>query len=318
MKKNLINCEEELDENGHVIQARQDPVIFVPMDGQSLSCDQYPVCCRCGPPAPPDTPYIVKCKPNNALLEWMMPPFDGVPPTHYKIYMRNNCRLYYDWSVVPGAEFVPYNPNKHMTVRYNVNHLPSGVRVEFCLAAYNNGGWSKLSRSSVSVTPGEELEPQSIRAEWKKIVKGGPLAILDRLARYPEYRNEHLQGMHFLVTFAQKEGIGFSRMNIREKVVNLVLHCLQTFPLDNEICSLCFTLVGYSLHGQMHKQLKNKLIKEGFIDEVEKCMIKYRNDGSVMNSVNWLRKVLPREIPPNPEQKIIPFGTIKNDDDDEI
>ena len=329
MRKNIVNCEQQLDDDGNIVIQRQDPVIFVPFESEK-SYDQNPVCCQCGPPAQPDTPFVVKCTPNSALLEWMMPPFDGVPPTHYKVYMRNNCRLYYDWSVVPNAEMIPYKPDQHGIIRYNVSHLPSGIRVEFCISAYNKGGWSQLSKPSVHATPGEELEPQSIRSEWKKVLKGGPLAILDRLARYPQYRDEHIRGMHHLLTFAQKESKnGFLRINIRTKVVYLVMHSLNEFRDDNEICWLCFTLIGYSLYGKDQEfiDLRKKLINYhrqndensdiSFIDHVKNCMIKYRNDSHVINSINWLRKVLPKDIPPYPEQQLIPFGTIRNDDEDE-
>lgn len=317
MKRNLPNCEEIFDENGQLAQFRQDPVIFIPAHSPNLSCDDLPVCCQCGPPAQPDTPFVIRCKPNSALLEWMMPPFDGVPPLAYKVYMRNNCRIFYDWSVVPGAENVPYNPDQHGAVRYNVNHLPSGVRVEFCISAYNKGGWSELSKPSVSVTPGEELQPQSISLEWKKTLRGGPLAVLDRLAKYPQYRDEHLRGMKSLIVFAQKEGIGFTRVKIREKVVELVIQCLQEFPEDHEIASLCFMLVGYSVYGPVAKQLRIRLLQAGFVETVERFMRNHRTDSKLMNAIHWLRRVMPKDIPANPEQKLIPFGTVRNEDDEE-
>jgi hypothetical protein len=321
MKRNLSNCEEVFDENGRLTQFRQDPVLFVPSQTRPsslpFSCDDLPVCCQCGPPAQPDTPFVIRCKPNSALLEWMMPPFDGVPPLTYKVYMRNNCRIFYDWSVVPGAENVPYQPDQYGAVRYNVNHLPSGVRVEFCISAYNKGGWSELSKPSVSVTPGEELQPQSISLEWKKTLRGGPLAILDRLARYPQYRDEHLRGMKSLLIFAQKEGIGFSRANIREKVIQLVIHSLQEFSEDHEIASLCFMLVGYSVYGQGAKQLRIRLLQAGFVEIVERFMRNHRTDSKLMNAVHWLRRVMPKDIPENPEQKLLPFGTVRNEEDEE-
>mmetsp|Transcript_16244 Transcript_16244/g.24468 ORF Transcript_16244/g.24468 Transcript_16244/m.24468 type:complete len:885 (+) Transcript_16244:140-2794(+) len=305
-----------IDSSGNKVPHAQDPVIFVPDD--DCSAANNPVCCLCGPPAPPMAPFIIKCTANSALLEWSMPAFDGIAPTHYKIYMRNNCRLFYDWSVVPGAEFVPHETGKWRANRYNVSHLPSGVRVEFAVAAYNIGGWGNLSKASVSVIPGEELQPISITSQWKRVVKGGPLAVLDRLAEFPMNRYEHLIGLRYLVIFAQKEGIGFSRINVREKVSFLSLRCMRTFPLDNEICAPCITLIGYCIHGNMHKKLKNTLLKDGLVDEIMKVMNFYRTDSNVMNAINWLRRVMPRDIPPNCEQKLIPFGSEKKDDEDDI
>jgi hypothetical protein len=312
MKKLVPLCEGYVEDAG----IRQDPVIFVPEENPSIA-SAHPVCCLCGPPCAPDPPFIVKCTPNSALLEWSMPPFDGVPPTHYKVYMRNDCRLYYDWSVVPGADFVNYELNSHKAVRYNVSHLPAGVRVEFCISAYNRGGWGLLSKASLGVIPGEELQPQSLRGEWKKITKGGPLAVIDRLTAYPEHRLEHILGLKLLITFAHKEGAGFSRMNIREKVCGIVIHALRTFPQDGEICSACFTLVGYCMHGKLHKQLKRELIKDGLMEELEKCMKVYRNDSAVMNSIQWLRKAMPNDVPPNCSQALIPFGRRKREDEEE-
>jgi hypothetical protein len=248
----------------------------------------------------------------------MMPPFDGVPPLTYKVYMRNNCRIFYDWTVIPGAENVPYQPDQHGAVRYNVNHLPSGVRVEFCVSAFNKGGWSELSKPSVFVTPGEELQPQSISLEWKKTLKGGPLAVLDRLARYPQYRDEHLRGLQSLLIFAQKEGAnGFIRINIREKVVILVIRSLQEFPEDHEIAALCLMLVGYAVCGQGAKQLRIRLVQSGFVEIVERFMKTHRTDTRLMNAIHWVRRVMPKDIPEYPEQKLIPFGAVRDEEEQE-
>lgn len=295
-------------------QSAQDPVLFVPVDNPHAA--DYPVCCLCGPPAPPDAPFVVKCGANSALLEWSNPPFDGIPPTHYKVFMRNNCRLYYNWSVVPGAEFLPHAGAAGAPNRFNVNHLPSGVAVEFCVAAFNSGGWGVLSRPSVLVTPGDFLQPQSLQREWKKVMKGGPLAVLDRLSNCHENRSEHITGMKLLIVFAQKEGVGFSRINIREKVAEMCLRALKMFPVDNEICAPAFNLIGYCIHGHMHKKLKMTIIKAGLIDELTKCMAVYRTDSKVINAVNWLRRVMPNDVPKNGEIVIIPFGTEKKEEDE--
>ena len=298
---------------GQKVLHSQNPVLFVPVDNPQAA--DYPVCCVCGPPAAPDAPFVIKCGVNSALIEWTNPPFDGIPPTHYKIYMRNNCRLYYNWSVVPGTELLPHVGPVAQPQRYTINHLPAGVEVEFCVSARNNGSWGLLSRASVAVTPGEFLQPQSLRGEWKKITKGGPLAVLDRLDLHNENRLEHIVGMKLLITFAQKEGVGFSRINIREKVAMMAMRALSTFPVDNEICAPAFNLIGYCIHGHMHKKLKMAIIKAGLIDELEKCMAKYRSDSRVMNAVNWLRRVLPNDVPKNGDIVLVPFGVEGRDDD---
>ena len=114
---------------------RQDPVLFVPREAPfNSTLSHNPMCCRGGPPAAPETPFVVKTGTDNVLLEWSFPQFDGIAPTHYKILMRNNSRLYSKWTVVPGAEAIPY---VRTIQRYNISHLPMGVPVEFCVAAAN-------------------------------------------------------------------------------------------------------------------------------------------------------------------------------------
>ncbi|CAE7635396.1 unnamed protein product [Symbiodinium microadriaticum] len=131
-----------------------------------------------------------------------------------------------------------------------------------------------------------------------------------------ENRLEHVLGMKLLITFAQKEGVGFSRINIREKVALMAMRALKTFPLDNEICAPAFNLIGYCIHGHMHKKLKMTIIKDGLIDQLEKCMAHYRSDSRVMNAVNWLRRVLPYDVPKNGGIALIPFGVEKKEEDE--
>lgn len=221
---------------------------------------------------------------NSALLEWDLVPFDGVSPTEFRIYMRNNTRLYYDWLPAPGCESIKHTPGS-TTIRFSANHLPLGVPTEYCVAAKNIGGWSKLSPPSVTATPGENLLPYSTQKAWKVVALGGPLAVLDRLDAYPEHRSDHLNGFRFLIVFAQREGEGFSRLHVKEKASKMCLRALRTFPLDDEICAGAFQIIGYCLQGYMFKKLTMELIRDGLLEEMDKHMAQYRNNSRVMNSI---------------------------------
>ena len=310
MHKNLEKLTESDDEG---LFARQDPLLFVP--SHNLEAAENPVCCVCGPPAAPEAPFVVRLGGNSVLLEWDLVAFDGVGPTHYRIYMRNNTKLFFDWTVAPGCARIDHIPgNKSM--RFSVNHLPLGVPTEFCVAAANIGGWSKLSPPSVMATPGEDVLPYSAQKSWNLVSQGGPLAILDRLAKYPEHRHDHLTGFRFLIVFAQREGVGFSRLNVREKASAACMQALRTFPLDDEICTGAFTIIGYCLQGYMFKKLTNGLIRGGLLEEVKTHMHHYRNNSRVMNAVLWLNRALPTNMLEYPSQTQLPFTSTPQDEED--
>lgn len=310
MRKNLEKLTEADDEG---LFPRQDPVLFVPSG--NLDAAEYPVCCVCGPPAAPDAPFVVRLGINSVLLEWDLVPFDGVGPTKYRIYMRNNTKLFFDWTVAPGCENIDHIPGKS-SMRFSVNHLPSGVPTEFCVAAANIGGWSKLSLPSVMATPGEDLLPHSVQRSWKLVKQGGPLAVLDRLAKYPEHRHDHLTGFNLLIVFAQREGAGFSRLNIKEKASVMCMKALRTFPLDDEICAGAFHIIGYCLQGYMFKKLTNGLIRDGLLEEIKTHMHHYRNNSRVMNAIGWLNRALPKNTLQYPDQTQLPFTSSVTDEDD--
>ena len=293
---------------------RQDPVLFVPKNNPEAA--EYPVCCVCGPPAPPDAPFVIRVGMYSVLLEWDMVPFDGVGPTKHRIYMRNNTKLFYDWTVAPGGENIPHIPGAS-SIRFSVNHLPLGVPTEFCVASCNIGGWSKLSPPSITATPGQDLLPHSAQKTWKFIAQGGPLAVIDRLAKYPEHRHDHLTGFKYLIVFAQREGEGFSRLNIREKASAMCLKALKTFPLDDEISAGAFRIIGYCLQGYMFKKLTNLLIRDGLLDIIDEHMIQFRNDSRVVKSVLWLNRALPKDRKiALPDQTPLPFISPVDEDDE--
>jgi hypothetical protein len=302
----------EADEEG--LFPRQDPVLFVPSN--NLEAAEFPVCCVCGPPAAPEAPFVVRLGMNSVLLEWDLVAFDGVGPTKYRIYMRNNTKLFFDWTVAPGCGNIDHILGKS-SIRFSVNHLPLGVPTEFCVAAANIGGWSKLSPASVMATPGEDLIPYTAQKTWRLVVQGGPLAILDRLAKYPEHRHDHLTGFHFLLVFAQREGAGFSRLNIKEKASAMCMKALRTFPLDDEICTGAFMIIGYCLQGYMFKKLTNGLIRNGLLDELQAHMHHFRNNDRVMGAVVWLNRALPAGKVAYPDQTPLAFTSAPVEEDED-
>jgi hypothetical protein len=311
MRKGIRHLTEPDDEG---LFPRQDPVLFVPTN--NLDAADNPVCCVCGPPAAPEAPFVVRLGMNSVLLEWDLVPFDGVGPTKYRIYMRNNTKLFYDWTVATGCENIEHIPGCS-SMRWNVNYLPLGVPTEFCVAAANIGGWSKLSLPSVTATPGEDLVPHTAQKTWKIISQGGPLAILDRLAKYPQHRHDHLTGFRYLIVYAQREGAGYSRLNIKEKASQACMKALRTFPLDDEICTGAFTILGYCLQGYMFKKLTMGLIKDGLIELIDSHIRQYRNDTRVMNAVLWLNRALPAGKLHYPDQTPLPFQSDFVDDEEE-
>eukprot|EP01034_Spumella_vulgaris_P026936 gene26936-33587_t len=124
-----------------------------------------PVCYRCGPPAPPDKPYIVRIGNNEVLLEWYNPPFAGVPPFQYKVYMRNKSRNFNKWREV-------YSPGPIVKTQFLVRDLPMGVGCQFKVSACNTGGWGLLSTETIYVTPGEESVQVTTETKWKRIQQG--------------------------------------------------------------------------------------------------------------------------------------------------
>lgn len=316
LEKSLVDAEVKdkmIAEENH----DQHPVFFIPRDSPHADQVHYPVCSYCGPPAAPEAPYVIKCTPSTVLIEWTLPVFDGVPASKFRIYMRNNCRLMFNWTVVPGADSVKATFGKWDTHRYLVCHLPTGVPVEFAVAGHNNGGWSVLSKSTVEAIPGEELIPQTMHGQWRRLARGGPLAVLDRLEEYASYRHEVIMGFRELIAFAQKEGTGFTRSAIREKCCNIVLKTLKMFPMDEKVAAPGFTLLGYSIQGKNQTKLRIACKQAGLIDEIKFYIKHFRSSTEIIAALQWLKRVLPKDFPELGEyKKIFIDGTGVNEEEE--
>ena len=182
----------------------QSVVLVVPKSNPSVV--NNPICYRCGPPTAPERPFIVRVGRNEVTLQWYNPLFDGIAAMKYKIYMRNVSRCFCDWHPIAYR----FDITK---MKYTVKNLPSGVSCAFRITGYNNGGWGLPSEETPMITPGEEFDPLPQATRWRKLMLGGPLAVLDRLALYPDHRHEHSAGLHKLLAFAMKTN-GFHKGNL--------------------------------------------------------------------------------------------------------
>ena len=141
-----LEAEEDSEELlQHKLGLHQAAAFYVPK--KNLRAQRNPICLRCGPPAAPDKPYVIRKGTNEVSLEWYNPDFDGVPPHKYDIEVRSKTRVYKTWRKVK-------TPASVTKTSYTVRELPSGVACQFRIRAFNNGGWSKYSQPTAMVTWG--------------------------------------------------------------------------------------------------------------------------------------------------------------------
>ena len=230
---------------------------------------------------------------NAVLLEWYNPPFSGVQPTKYKIYMKNKSRNFNNWMEV-------YYPGDIQKTQFLVRDLPMGVGCQFKVQAYNSGGWSGLSEETIFVTPGEETEVVSFENRWKRLEKGGLLAVLDYMDICGANCEETRKGLHMIINYGQN-GTGFKNARIALRVAALAIKCIKTFVLDSDVLSLSFTTLGWCIRGKPERKARQLCIEQGIVALVEECTAKFRTDGKVMNSIAWLRGTMLKYLTIPPE-----------------
>jgi len=288
----------------------QNPLFFVPKNNAKAA--KNPICIRCGPPAAPQRPFIVRTGTNEALLEWYCPEFDGVTPWKFQIEMANRSRVYKQWRPIN------YTP-EIKTTRFLVRELPSGVPCRFRISAYNNGGWSRDSEESVVVIPGEELTPLQTAGRWRKLVMGGPLSILDKLKAEPFNRLENLLALKRLAALAQKS-TGFTKGSVQVKAATAALTCLDTFPNDPEVVRAAINLVGWTLAGGPAKDKVRMVLEQSpFLPTITKYLERFRLDSTVLSSAAFVRQAM--TVVPQPPVYVPPPDIWdedkKGDDDDD-
>lgn len=157
-KKKKVKQDDKIEGSKKLVV--QTPCLYFP-DPHKAEEYMSAICwCRCGCPAAPERPYIIDTKSTSVLLEWFNPPFDGVPPLYYRLFMRNVTRNFSHW------EEVYYPGRKIFTTKFLVRNLPIGVACQFKVEAFNHGGWSLCSEFSAYVTPGEDSLPISKAMRW--------------------------------------------------------------------------------------------------------------------------------------------------------
>jgi hypothetical protein len=257
---------------------------------------------------------------HDVFLEWYDPPFSGVPPTHYKIYMRNDTRNFSEWSVVHYPGVIKRN-------HFQVRNLPMGVSCQFCIAAFNAAGRSELSAPSMYCMPGEEQQVLSEEIKWRRLQQGGALAILDRLALYPYDHNDHINGLRRLIAFGQS-GQGYKNSRIALRVAEISLNCLQTYTKDPEMISLASTCIAWSLCGKGERKVRPYVLESGLSELISSLSTEFRSDSRVVNSLSFLIGRIPKFLPhlpeyecttinPQPKKKDDISLNLEDDDEDE-
>lgn len=262
------------------VDFNQNPLLFVPKNNAKAA--KNPICIRCGPPAAPDKPFVVRTGTNEVLLEWYSPEFEGVKPWKYQIEMRNNSRVFNTWKPIN------YTPEIRLT-RFLVRDLPSGVACRFRVSAFNNGGWSRDSKETGNVIPGEELTPLQTAGRWRKIGLGGPMAILDKMRLEPLNRLENTLGLRRLSAFAQKSN-GFAKGSVQLKAAAAALTAIDTFEDDTQMISAALMLIGWTLFGGPGTdRVRILLDRNNFAGLVEGFMERFRMDSAIINAAAFAR-----------------------------
>lgn len=288
------------------------PAFYVPKN--NLKASRNPVCLRCGPPAAPEKPFVMRQGTNEISLEWYNQDFDGVPAQKYEIEVKNRTRVYKIWrKVVPPADITK--------TAFTVRDLPSGVPTQFRVRAYNNGGWSKFSLPTRMVTPGEHLTPLPTTSRWMRITQGGPFAAIDIMNAHPLDRNEHVRGMKLLYAFAVQNN-GFLKGTLQLKAAHSACHCLINFHHDIELARLAFLTLLYCTKEDTpgFKKVRIYLRKVDIFSLATEYQEFFRLDGGIVNFIQWLRSNPGYDSIPPPPVVVIPedMGEAAEEDDEEL
>lgn len=313
----------------------QTPVMFTPAGHGDMV--NNPICIRCEPPIAPERPYVrasivsmsrplqlfthcfilsqvIRLGDNEVVLEWYIPPFDGISPSKYKISMKNVTRNFSTWADV-------YYPGDIVKTRFLIRNLPMGIACQFRVAAYNNGGWGEFSEPTTFVVPGEQHQVLPDELRWKRLRQGGALAVLDRLESHYYYHSEFEVGLRLLMGIGQNAR-GFKNTATTLRVTSMALKALKTYTMDPDIACYAFTLIGLCVRGKKFNHKVRQLI---MADDLAATVVKYikffRRHAQVMGSIAWLRGGIKNYFLEDPEQDLqtlIPTqGDLSNMGDEE-
>jgi hypothetical protein len=177
------------------------------------------------------------------------------------------------------------------------------------------------------VSPGDFLTPIPPDARWRRLIQGGPLAIIDVLLSRPKNRGEHIIGLRKLCYFAAVEA-GFSKQILQLKVAHAAVHGLITFRMDPEIIRPAYILLGWAMKqgSPGFKRTRIFLSKEKMnIAKISEEIMQnrwFRLDTGVMQGIEFLRSQLPEQGKPGaiaypPEIELPPDDDELDEDNDE-
>lgn len=258
---------------------QQTPGLFVP--SADLDSYNFPLFYRCGPPPAPERPYILKVTSHEVTLEWYNPPFEGYPPTKYRIFMQNVTRNFHYWNEV-------YYAGDITNTKFVVRDLPMGVACQFKVQAFNPGGWGAFSEPTAYVTPGEDqaVLPDSVR--WKRLNQSGLFGIMDRMDLYPYHRKEQYLGLKMINGYALC-GHGFKKVKLAIRICEVCLRCLNIYMYDPEIIVFAISIIGWCLVGRGERKVRALLNQRNLNDVVTERLTRYRYLTTVVAAVQWLR-----------------------------
>eukprot|EP01031_Cornospumella_fuschlensis_P028318 gene28318-34193_t len=290
-KKKKGGHDDSGEENKKVVV--QTPCLYFP---NMQKAEEYmsAICwCRCGCPAAPERPYIIDTKSTSVLLEWFNPPFDGVPPLYYRLYMRNITRNFSHW------EEVYYPGRKIFSTKFLVRNLPIGVACQFKVEAFNHGGWSLSSEFSTYVTPGEDSLPITKAMRWYRVRQGGVLAILDHIKLHQDSKEEVLTGLKLLYGLGSNS-YGFKSSKFALMITEKCFELLHIFPRVPEVVNYSFLVLTCAMFGKNERKVRQYCTTHNIDDIVAKQMETHRYHSGVVNSIQGLRGVanMHKYLPP--------------------
>lgn len=243
---------------------------------------------------------VVRTGNHEVLLEWYNPPFAGVPPSHYRVYMRNKSRNFNTWQLV-------YYPGDIAKTQFLVRDLPMGVGCQFRVSACNPAGWGRTSDETIYVTPGEENEQISTDARWRRIQKGGILAVLDHLEAVSNDSDEQRRGLRMLLSFGQ-DNIGYKSQAMTLKAAAVAFSVIKTFDKDPELTAMAFNVLGWCMKGKGERKTRQFLLEQRLVQLAEQATAAYRTNSNVMNALSFVRATLAKYLAAPAEEVYVPLN----------
>lgn len=292
-KPNPSPLDASSDPNASRRRIAQTACLYLPKG--DVTCLSFPVAYACGAPAAPERPFILQTLPTSVLIEWFNPPFDGVLPSLYKIYMRNVTRNFHHWEEV-------YYPGGIAKTQFLIRNLPIGVACQFKVSAFNNGGWGAASMPTSYVTPGEEQAEITQEMRWHRVRQGGVLAVLDQMKKYSINAEEQLIGLRILLGLGLCSS-GYKSTKFALQIAEQCLTIARAFGSHHpDLLAYVFRTLTCCLLGKAERKVRQLLNVNHLDDILSRAMAQYRHDPGVVNAAQGLRAGnMANYLPPVPK-----------------